>query len=37
MTRDLLERCEWRDVVAEAAGGVDAFLETGLGLCLIGG
>lgn len=37
LTRDLLERCEWRDLVAEAAGGVDAFLETGLGVCLLAG
>ncbi len=37
LTRDLLERCQWRDVVAEAAGGVDSLLETGLGLCLMAG
>jgi predicted GNAT family acetyltransferase len=37
MTRELMERCEWGDTVAEAADGVEAFLETGLGLCLIDG
>ena len=37
LTRDLLDRCEWRDVATAAAGGVDAFLETGLGLCLMAG
>lgn len=37
LTRDLLERCQWRDVAAEAAGGVDAFIETGIGLCLMAG
>ena len=37
LTPDLLERCEWRHVVTEAAGDVDAFLETGLGLCLMAG
>ncbi len=36
-TPDLLERAEWGSHVAAAAGGNDAFLETGLGLCLIAG
>jgi RimJ/RimL family protein N-acetyltransferase len=35
LTRDLLERCEWREVVSNAAGSIDDFLRTGVGLCLV--
>ncbi len=35
MDADLLARCEWRELVEGAHGSVEAFLEHGLGLCLM--
>ncbi len=32
---DLLARCEWRELVEGAHGSIDAFLEHGVGLCLM--
>jgi hypothetical protein len=37
MTAELLERCQWRDVVVHATGSVAAFLQTGTGVCLADG
>ena len=35
MDADLLARCEWRELVEGAHGSIDAFLEHGIGLCLM--
>ena len=35
MDADLLTRCEWRALVEGAHGSIDAFLEHGIGLCLM--
>jgi GNAT superfamily N-acetyltransferase len=32
---DLLARCEWRELVEGAYGSIEAFLEHGIGLCLM--
>lgn len=37
VTRELLERCQWRDFVVNATGSVTAFLQTGIGVCLMVG
>ena len=35
MDAELLARCEWRELVEAAYGSIDAFLDQGLGLCLM--
>ena len=35
MDAELLARCEWRELVEGAHGSVEAFLEHGIGLCLM--
>jgi len=35
MDAGLVARCEWRDLIEGAYGSVEAFLEHGLGLCLM--
>ena len=32
---ELLARCEWRELVVNAHGSIEAFLEHGVGLCLL--